>query len=453
MRRKQTLLMLGLSAILLAGCGTAEKKDVQDINGWEQIGEKIPTEEAAKETEEALMENNETEGEREIRQIYLDFLGDQGVVKTAELFREDDADGNWDGVSFGEYTVSELKKNLIDNRMLPDATMKYAFFDFGKDGVEELILKFVSTDSNYMDWTGIIHYNGSGLDLNAYCEDGYRSYASLYQNGYLSIGGSSGAGAYGYSVYSFDEVGKATKLYTVNEYYASFATSIMYDLKDQFSDEKYYDINENSELYVTEYVDTQGVKICVDTWSSDETNRVLEEELIAELTEAGAEQIDEDAMNSLVTQVDLNADEIEWSTWYSKEISPLAFSGAQVVFADYASDELLANPENYNEYIHEESEYQVKVAITAEELVTDLKIYSLELDNSSTDASLCFQTLQVNDYQALTPKKPLVIGMVFWGDLPTVGISYVDGTGKEYAYGIEMSGADGSIKLVEIEMK
>ena len=49
----------------------------------------------------------------------------------------------------------------------------------------------------------------------------------------------------------------------------------------------------------------------------------------------------------------------------------------------------------------------------------------------------------------LAPEKPLVVGMVFWGSIPNMGISYLDESGTERMYAISLSGNDGEPFLIE----
>ena len=49
----------------------------------------------------------------------------------------------------------------------------------------------------------------------------------------------------------------------------------------------------------------------------------------------------------------------------------------------------------------------------------------------------------------LTPEKPLVTGVVFYGDMTTYVISFTDGSGKECSFAVYMSARNGALTLEE----
>ena len=49
----------------------------------------------------------------------------------------------------------------------------------------------------------------------------------------------------------------------------------------------------------------------------------------------------------------------------------------------------------------------------------------------------------------LSPDRPLLLNMTFYGLLPYYGVSYVDDSGETISYSINMSGKDGSVILTE----
>ena len=49
----------------------------------------------------------------------------------------------------------------------------------------------------------------------------------------------------------------------------------------------------------------------------------------------------------------------------------------------------------------------------------------------------------------LSPDRPLLLNMTFYGMLPYYGVSYVDDSGETISYSINMSGKDGSVILTE----
>ena len=53
------------------------------------------------------------------------------------------------------------------------------------------------------------------------------------------------------------------------------------------------------------------------------------------------------------------------------------------------------------------------------------------------------------EHGLLTPDRPLLLNMTFYGLLPYYGVSYVNGSGETISYSINMSGKDGSVILTE----
>ena len=67
------------------------------------------------------------------------------------LFKDDDAEYNQDGLLHGSYSLNELK-TLVSEYEMTESVLKYTFFDFGSDGISELVLKFESIDPSFMSY-------------------------------------------------------------------------------------------------------------------------------------------------------------------------------------------------------------------------------------------------------------------------------------------------------------
>ena len=63
--------------------------------------------------------------------------------------------------------------------------------------------------------------------------------------------------------------------------------------------------------------------------------------------------------------------------------------------------------------------------------------------------SLSYSTEELYALDELTPDRPLLLNMTFYGLLPSYGVSYVDDSGETICYSINMSGKDGSEILTE----
>lgn len=123
--------------------------------------------------------------------------------------------------------------------------------------------------------------------------------------------------------------------------------------------------------------------------------------------------------------------------------------GELPVYIDYAPQSLLSQPDTYDEWIVDDSEYQVKVVFTAQETVQDFQLVTICLQEMPGD-DVAFRQDEVL-YQAsqLSPQRPLVVGMMFAGDTPNMGVTFVDQEGHTHQASINMSGKDGSLLLMQ----
>ena len=210
------------------------------------------------------------------------------------------------GMLYGEYTCAELKEN-IEKLEYTTSEIKYAIVDLNGDGEKELALQFASTEDSGENWVGIIRCKEGKLELTYSYEYGYRTEATLYENGLLAIGGSWGAGAYGMDYYRFDENCGADHLFSSNSYIGSFATQIAYDLQtdpsevlDPTGDS---DLLVESRLEVSEYIPAEkngeGVKLSASGYSEDAGVKAAEEKMMQDLAAQGAELISGDEMDQL----------------------------------------------------------------------------------------------------------------------------------------------------------
>ncbi len=121
-----------------------------------------------------------------------------------------------------------------------------------------------------------------------------------------------------------------------------------------------------------------------------------------------------------------------------------------VVLIDYAAEDLLTQPDAFYEFIADESEQQAKVVFSTNALVRNFKVLSMNMEDVSDEGEMSFSiSEELYSLEKLTAEKPLVVGMVFVGSTPNMGISYIDNSGVEKLYAISMSGKDGELLLLE----
>lgn len=111
------------------------------------------------------------------------------------------------------------------------------------------------------------------------------------------------------------------------------------------------------------------------------------------------------------------------------------------------ADALVLHDGQYSEHIVEDSEYTVKIAFRANEDLHAVTFCSLQYGENTYEITETFFTedeLQEDTY--------LVVGVVFYGDMTTYGVSFLDRNGAEHHYAISMSGRNGELEWNEYEV-
>lgn len=116
------------------------------------------------------------------------------------------------------------------------------------------------------------------------------------------------------------------------------------------------------------------------------------------------------------------------------------------VQAHWAED-VLAGLSDYHEVSVSTAEPRARVLLSCEYAVKDFKVIGVEA--SPMSGSLSYSTEELYALDELSPDRPLLLNMTFYGLLPYYGVSYVDDSGETISYSINMSGKDGSVILTE----
>ena len=90
---------------------------------------------------------------------------------------------------------------------------------------------------------------------------------------------------------------------------------------------------------------------------------------------------------------------------------------------------------------------------TTDSRVTDLSILNLFVENVADDGAVTYSATHAGDdcqWDVMTPNMSIAVQLIFPGDLPAYGISYVDAGGDLRRFAIEVSGDDGALILKEI---
>ena len=121
------------------------------------------------------------------------------------------------------------------------------------------------------------------------------------------------------------------------------------------------------------------------------------------------------------------------------------------VSADYADEDLLSRPEDYDLLLLDESEYRVDVAITASEPVTGVQVASLTLEEVGEDDVGFRIEAVLGTLDAIKPGRPFVVAMAFPGSIPNTALIFTGPDGAVCCCTISMSGKDGSLLLIPFE--
>lgn len=101
------------------------------------------------------------------------------------------------------------------------------------------------------------------------------------------------------------------------------------------------------------------------------------------------------------------------------------------------------------EFIADTSEFECQVVFSANETVTDFQFNSLEYIENPNSENIDFLMTPLFSLDELTSDKPVVITLTFLGTIPNYGISYIDASGTQRTFSIEVSGMDGSLLITE----
>lgn len=110
----------------------------------------------------------------------------------------------------------------------------------------------------------------------------------------------------------------------------------------------------------------------------------------------------------------------------------------------YPAESLIGEKSDYTAYIQEDSEYTTWIAFRANDLLLDVKLTSLEYAEEGYKV-----VEELHKERWIAEEAYLVAGLVFYGDMTTYGISFVDSEGEERFFAVSLSGMDGSIVMNE----
>ena len=124
----------------------------------------------------------------------------------------------------------------------------------------------------------------------------------------------------------------------------------------------------------------------------------------------------------------------------------------EILSAEWMTAEQLADSRMQN-YVADDSQPQVIVALYAKEEVGNVKVLSLAYEDADEMGNVVFSAEELFHYGDLGPNNPLAITLTMYGTIPYYGVSYETADGETHYYAICESGMDGSAVLMEFEPK
>lgn len=95
-----------------------------------------------------------------------------------------------------------------------------------------------------------------------------------------------------------------------------------------------------------------------------------------------------------------------------------------------------------------DSSAPVKVIFSSQGTLKNFKVLKLEMKDYSNGKPV-FNIKELHNAGSVDAQNPLAVVLSFPGDLPSYGVSYVDGTGNTHRFAISLSGKDGSLVTSE----
>ncbi len=115
------------------------------------------------------------------------------------------------------------------------------------------------------------------------------------------------------------------------------------------------------------------------------------------------------------------------------------------------ADEALGTYTAYDAFAADTSDQRARVLFSTGDGVEDFRLLALELEDVSETGNMTFTSRELYQQDTLTPERPLMVEMTFYGDIPSYGIACVDASGAEHRFVLEISGEDGSLLLREMD--
>ncbi|HZW50215.1 MAG TPA: M56 family metallopeptidase, partial [Bacillota bacterium] len=125
----------------------------------------------------------------------------------------------------------------------------------------------------------------------------------------------------------------------------------------------------------------------------------------------------------------------------------------RIVFADYATEELLSQYDSYNEFDLRQDDDAQRIIVTTNTVVENFRFMDIRFSDTEGNELYFIETKELYALESFTPDIPLVVWVSFPGSIPQRAISFVDQTGATQVFAIGTSGLDNSVVLIEIQLR
>lgn len=274
------------------------------------------------------------------------------------------------------------------------SSIGYAKKDINADGSPELIIAEIKEIKDNVCFGSTVYAVYTQVDGKIYCAlEGYN------RNSYQIINND-----------TFFNLGSAGATHTI------FGTYALYPHKKEIVCEDYYFTSEKDEtdLTILYYHNSSGV---FDTAVSERMK----------------EDIFDKTLNYFLGQIK----QIELVP-FSKNPAAKAENAVpiSVETTDYA-EEIIEDGRPYIEFIADESDAQIKIPFFFSYAIRDLKVLKLELEDINEFENPTFVTKELYTCtDELDPDIAFILGMTFWGSIPSYGISFTDYDGRTRRFAI-----------------
>ncbi len=113
------------------------------------------------------------------------------------------------------------------------------------------------------------------------------------------------------------------------------------------------------------------------------------------------------------------------------------------------AEKALSSFSDHDEFTADEAEPQSQILFSVEHDIKDFKFLALQLEDVDEDGRVTFSSTELYSEDTLTPDRPLLVKLTFFGLIPNYGISYVDESGMTRNYAVSISGENGALLLIE----